>query len=150
MTNVAEGNGIRPAMVDGRTQSVLGDRAKLARAKPDLQSRPVVELLCRPRSGRAQRLLCVLLLIDEGNNGVEIGRDTLAALVRCDRTTLNRSIADLVAEGLLDVMTPAYSPAMGIQASTYRLMLAGMGQVPSLPTATLLTLEEDAYDDDDA
>ena len=96
--------------------------------RPARTSIPVVELLRQERSRRAQRLLCVLLVVDEGD-GVQIGERGLAHLMRCQLSTLRPAIADLVDEGLLDVFTPPYTPELAQRASTYRLS----GLCPSVP-----------------
>ena len=83
----------------------------------------IVELLRQNRTGRTQRLLETLLLVDDGD-GVEIGRLALCQLVRCDRKTIGPAIDDLCEEGLLSVTTPPFSPETGIGASTYHLRIA--------------------------
>ena len=77
---------------------------------------PIVELFRRPRTARAQRLLSVLLLVDEGH-GIVASQHELARLLKSDERLLKPAIQELVAEGLLCVE--------GREPSVYRLTATG-------------------------
>lgn len=87
--------------------------------RPTTVGNAIVELLRQKRSGRAQRLLETLLLVDEGD-GVEIGVRELCRLAHCEPLTLRLAIADLREEGLLSVNPPP----SGYEPPTYQLRIA--------------------------
>ena len=88
--------------------------------RPATVGNAIVELLRQKRSGRAQRLLETLLLVDDGD-GVEIGVRELCRLAHCEPRTMRLAIAELREEGLLSVTPP---PPSGYEPPAYRLRIA--------------------------